>query len=205
MEEQEEPVQNEVTSEDEIDESEAESDEQETTAEEELEELDPLTVAQNEAEDYKDRWLRLAAEFENYKKRTAREFSALVKSASENVISDLLPTLDAVQRALDHKVEEGQSDSESYQEGVRMILEQFPKTLENRGLVEIETVGKPFDPNIHEALMQVESDEHEEGVVTDVVERGYLLGEKVVRHAKVVVSRGLKKEAKGQEVSADGE
>ena len=170
-----------------------------------MEELDPLTVAQNEAEDYKDRWLRLAAEFENYKKRTAREFSALVKSASENVISDLLPTLDAVQRALDHKVEEGQSDSESYQEGVRMILEQFPKTLENRGLVEIETVGKPFDPNIHEALMQVESDEHEEGVVTDVVERGYLLGEKVVRHAKVVVSRGLKKEAKGQEVSADGE
>ena len=205
MEEQEEPLQNEVTSEDKIDESETKSDEQETTAEEELEELDQLTVAQNEVEDYKDRWLRLAAEFENYKKRTAREFSALVKSASENVMSDLLPTLDAVQRAFDHKGGEGQADSESYQEGVRMILEQFPKTLENRGLVEIETVGKPFDPNIHEALMQVESDEHEEGMVTDVVERGYLLGEKVVRHAKVVVSRGLKEEAKGQEVSADGE
>ena len=199
MEEQEEPLQEDATAEEEDEEEEQEADE-----EEEQEELDPMTIAQNEAEEHKDR-LRLAAEFENYKKRTSREFSALVKSASENVMRDLLPTLDAVKRALDHKVEDGQADSDSYHEGVRMILEQFPKTLENRGLLEIETVGKPFDPNLHEALMQVESEEHEEGTITDVVERGYLLGDKVVRHAKVVVSRGLKKEEKDQEVSADGE
>ena len=201
MEEQEEPLQEDATAEEEDEEQE----DQEADEEEEQEELDPLTIAQNEAEEHKDRWLRLAAEFENYKKRTSREFSALVKSASENVMRDLLPTLDAVKRALDHKVEDGQADSDSYHEGVRMILEQFPKTLENRGLLEIETVGKPVDPNLHEALMQVESEEHEEGIITVVVERGYLLGDKVVRHAKVVVSRGLKKEEKDQEVSADGE
>jgi molecular chaperone GrpE len=198
MEEQDEHVQVES-----LDERDVEDKMDEEEAEEEID-LDPLTVARNEAEDYKDRWLRLAAEFENYKKRTAREFSALVKSASENVIRDLLPTLDAVRRALDHKVEEGQPASESYQEGVRMILEQFPKTLENRGLLEIETVGQPFDPNLHEAMMQVESENHDEGIVTDVVERGYMLGDKVVRHAKVVVSQGSSK-TKDREVKSNRE
>ena len=197
MEEQEEPVEVDSLVEEDVEDGEAEEE-----VEEQIE-LDPLTIAQNEAEDYKDRWLRLAAEFENYKKRTAREFSALVSSASENVIRDLLPTLDAVRRALDHKGEEGKPDSESYQEGVRMILEQFPKTLENRGLLEIETVGQPFDPNLHEAMMQVESENHDEGIVTDVVERGYMLGEKVVRHAKVVVSRGSSK-AKDREAKSKG-
>ena len=106
MEEQEEPLQEDATAEEEDEEQE----DQEADEEEEQEERDPLTIAQNEAEEHKDRWLRLAAEFENYKKRTSREFSALVKSASENVMRDLLPTLDAVKRALDHKVEDGQAD-----------------------------------------------------------------------------------------------
>ncbi|MDA0746493.1 MAG: nucleotide exchange factor GrpE [bacterium] len=150
---------------------------------------DPLEEARKEAEAYKDRWLRLAAEFENYKKRTSREFDALVQSASESVIRDLLPVLDAVGRALDHGTE-GNTDSEAYQAGVKMIMEQFPKALFDRGLSEIEAVGQAFDPNYHEALMQVESEEYGEGVVTNVVERGYALGDRVLRHAKVVVSRG---------------
>lgn len=154
---------------------------------------DELTQAQKEAEMYKDRWMRLAAEFENYKKRTAREFEALIQSASEDVIRDLLPILDGVARALAHR-ESGQAETEGYQEGVAMLMEQLPKVLQNRNLKEIETVGQAFDPNIHEALMQMASDSVEAGHVVDVVENGYTLGDKVLRPAKVVVSQGKAEE-----------
>ena len=152
-------------------------------------EITPLFLAREEAEMYKDRWMRLAAEFENYKKRRAREFEALVKSASEDVIRDLLPILDGVGRALAHS-ENGDTESEGFQEGIKMIMEQFPRVLYNRNLKEIETVGKPFDPTVHEALMQMPSDIHDAGIVADEVEKGYSLGDKVLRPAKVVVSQG---------------
>ncbi|MCZ6631799.1 MAG: nucleotide exchange factor GrpE [bacterium] len=171
--------------------------EAEGDVEPEAEEVDELTQAQQEAEAYKDRWMRLAAEFENYKKRKAREFDALVQSASENVIRDLLPILDAVDRALVHS-KDGQTDSEGYLEGVKMIMEQLPKVLHNRNLSEIRPVGESFDPNFHEALMQAPSEEHDVGVVMEVVEIGYQLRDKVLRPAKVVVSQG-KPEAKPQE------
>jgi molecular chaperone GrpE len=154
---------------------------------------DELTLAQKDAEMYKDRWMRLAAEFENYKKRTAREFEALIQSASEDVIRDLLPILDGVARALAHR-ESGQAETEGYQEGVAMLMEQLPKVLKNRNLKEIETVGQPFDPNVHEALMQMASDTVAAGHVVDVVENGYTLGDKVLRPAKVVVSQGKAEE-----------
>ena len=165
--------------------------------EEAEEEVDELSKAQEESELYKDRWMRLAAEFDNYKKRTAREFGMLVQSASEDVIRDLLPILDAVGRALAHS-EEGDTESEGFQEGVKMIMEQFPRVLHNRNLKEIETVGKPFDPNVHEALMQMPSETYDAGIVADVVENGYCLGDKVLRPAKVVVSQG-----KADDVSVD--
>ena len=152
-------------------------------------EITPLFLAREEAEMYKDRWMRLAAEFENYKKRRAREFEALVQSASEDVIRDLLPILDGVGRALAHS-ENGDTESEGFQEGIKMIMEQFPRVLYNRNLKEIETVGKPFDPTVHEALMQMPSDIHDAGIVADEVEKGYSLGDKVLRPAKVVVSQG---------------
>ena len=176
-----------------VDQEASEEDAENTVEMPEAEPEDELTKAQNEAEMHKDRWMRLAAEFENYKKRTAREFEALIQSASEDVIRDLLPILDGVGRALAHK-EEGQADTEGYQEGVTMLMEQFPKVLENRNLKEIETVGQPFDPNVHEALMQAPSDTIDAGHVTNVVERGYMLGEKVLRPAKVVVSLGKAEE-----------
>ncbi len=161
----------------------------ETEAEEpEALEEDSLTVATREAEEHKDRWMRLAAEFDNYKKRTSREIQSLIDSANEALVRDLLPTIDSVSRALDHA--EGDEDSESFKSGVRMIMTDFSKVLEGRGLTEIDALGKPFDPNDHEALMQVASEEYEAGVVANVVEKGYRLGSKVVRHAKVVVSTG---------------
>ncbi len=152
-------------------------------------EATPLFLAREEAEMYKDRWMRLAAEFENYKKRRAREFEILVQSASEDVIRDLLPILDGVGRALAHS-ENGDAESEGFQEGIKMIMEQFPRVLYNRNLKEIETVGKPFDPTVHEALMQMPSEIYDAGIVSDEIEKGYSLGDKVLRPAKVVVSQG---------------
>jgi molecular chaperone GrpE len=159
------------------------------------EDADPLTQALREAVEYKDKWLRLAAEFENYKKRVARDYDSLVTSAAEGLIRQLLPTLDAVGRALDHS-ENGDGDSEGYQEGVRMIMEQFPKVMEGRGLTEIEALGQVFDPHVHEALMQMPTETFEAGLVSEVVERGYKLGDKVLRPSKVVVSLGPPQEDK---------
>ena len=143
--------------------------------------------AESVAEMYKDRWVRLAAEFDNYKKRTLRERETLIRSANESLIRDLLPVVDSVDRANAHA--DGDTDSEAFKEGIRMIMEEMPKILESRGLKEIEAAGLPFDPNLHEALMQVESD-HEAGTVAGVIERGYCLADRVLRHAKVVVSAG---------------
>ena len=185
------------------DEVNGEETQEETTdaeASEEVEAPDPLAEALRESEQYKDRWLRLVAEFDNYKKRRSREFDALVQSASENLIRELLPVLDSVARALDHRAD-GEEDSEGFKQGVTMIMEQFPKVLQRRGLSEIEAAGQPFDPNFHEALMQMSSDEHAEGLVMAVVERGYRLGDKVIRPAKVVVSGG----SAGEEPESDEE
>lgn len=156
---------------------------------EEDQELDELVEAQKEAEAYKDRWVRLVAEFENYKKRMAKEFSALIKSASEDLIRDLLPILDAVDRALYHRGD-GQTDSEEFRQGIKMIMEELPRTLQGRNLSEIDAEGKKFDPNFHEALMQVDSADYDAEMVAEVIEKGYRLGDKVIRPAKVTVSRG---------------
>ncbi|HCK12144.1 nucleotide exchange factor GrpE [bacterium] len=142
---------------------------------------------EGDAEVYKDRWVRLAAEFDNYKKRTLRERDALIQSANEGLIRDLLPIVDSVDRACTHA--DGNSESDAFKEGVRMIMEELPKILLSRGLEEIDASGQSFDPNLHEALMQVVS-EHEAGTIAEVIERGYRLGDRVLRHAKVVVSQG---------------
>lgn len=176
-------------------------------------EQDPSEApADDETEDeagadvYKDRWVRLAAEFDNYKKRTLREREALIQSANEGLIRDLLPVVDSVDRANAHA--DGDTDSEAFKEGVRMIMEEMPKILQNRGLKEIDAAGQPFDPNLHEALMQVAS-EQEAGTVAEVIERGYCLGDRVLRHAKVVVSQGPADVSQGPaesgNASADGD
>ena len=170
------------------DEDEAAAGETEEEEEGAREEEDPLIVANREAEAHKDRWMRLAAEFDNYKKRTSREMQSLIESANVALIRDLLPTVDSVSRALDHADED--DGSESFQTGVRMIMTDFSKVLEGRGVSEIDALGQPFDPNDHEALMQAPSEEYEAGIVANVIEKGYRLGSKVLRHAKVVVSTG---------------
>ncbi len=188
----------------EVNDEETQEETAEAEAPAEVETPDPLAEALRESEEHRDRWLRLAAEFDNYKKRRSREFDALVQSASENLIRELLPVLDSVARALDHRAD-GEDDSEGYKQGVAMIMEQFPKVLERRGLSEIEAAGRPFDPNFHEALMQMSSDQHAEGLVMAVVERGYRMGDRVIRPAKVVVSGGSAEEEPASEEEGEEE
>ncbi len=135
-----------------------------------------------------DKLLRTAAEFDNYKKRIARNYEDMLRQANENIICELLEIMDNFERAMQH----GNDGSEGtgFREGVELIFNQLKTLLEKYNVTPIEAVGKTFDPNLHEALMQIESDEHPEGVVAVEVSRGYKQGDRVIRHAKVGVSKG---------------
>ena len=141
-----------------------------------------------EVEDYHDRYLRLAAEFDNFRKRSAREFGNLVIAAERDLIGDLTEVLDNFERALnaDHKGE----SAEEFAKGVALIRDQLWDVLGRRGLKRMEALGSPFDPEAHDALLRMPSEEYDEGVVAQEVSPGYRLGEKVLRHAKVIVSQG---------------
>ena len=136
---------------------------------------------------YKDRWVRLAAEFDNYKKRTGREFTALVKNAGESLITELLPILDNMGRAL--QAPQTSEETRSFAEGFEMIRQQLTEKLEKAGMKEIAAEGEVFDPTRHEAVMAVENEDHPADTVINVVEKGYTLNEKVLRAAKVIVTR----------------
>lgn len=140
-----------------------------------------------EVQHYKDRWVRLAAEFDNYKKRTSREFGTLVKNAGETLITELLPILDNMERAL--QAQQTSDETRSFAQGFEMIHQQFQEKLEKVGMQEIMADGEPFDPTRHEAVMAIESGEHPADTVVNTVEKGYLLNEKVIRAAKVIVTR----------------
>lgn len=139
-------------------------------------------------EDWKDKYLRLAAEFDNFRKRSAREFGDLVRNAERDLISDLTEVFDDFVRALeaDHKGE----SAEHFVKGVAQIRSKFWNVLERRGLERLSTIGKPFSPEEHDALLRMPSEEYDEGVVMREISPGYKLGGKILRHAKVVVSEG---------------
>jgi molecular chaperone GrpE len=143
----------------------------------------PGTAEPSQAPPEDDRLLRLAADFENYKKRAARERHEYVQLANERLIAELIPILDDLERALSaaEEHEEGQLE-----EGVRLVHRSLAGLLERHGLSPIATEGK-FDPHVHEALLSQPS-EADEGSVIDVVQKGYKLGERVVRPARVVVA-----------------
>ena len=172
--------------------AEAEVEEQDERAEEGVEEKEEeqesaLEKAKAEAAQHHDRWMRLAAEFENFRKRSSRQFAELVQSANERLVAQLLPVLDNFERALDHQGDE--ETLESFRKGVEMIFGQLQNVLETEGLKPLDSVGKPFDPDVHDAMMQIESKEHESGTIVEEVEKGYTLNDRVLRHAKVVVSK----------------
>lgn len=151
------------------------------------EELSDFEKLEIELAESKDKFLRLYSEFENFRRRNAKERLELVKTASEEVISDLLPVMDDFERA--EKSFEDQSENEGLKEGFSLIKNKFEKTLNNKGLKAMDNEpGIEFDPEIHEAITKIPApDEKLKGKVVDVVEKGYLLNDKVIRFAKVVI------------------
>ncbi|WP_339157400.1 nucleotide exchange factor GrpE [Paenibacillus sp. FSL W8-0186] len=139
-----------------------------------------------ELEEQQQRLLRAQADFDNFRRRTQKEKEELGKYASAKLITELLPVIDNFERAI-ASGEQG-TDVSSYAKGVEMIFRQLEGVLGNEGLKAMETVGEPFNPEFHQAIMQVESDEHEEGIVVEEVQKGYMLKDKVIRPAMVKVS-----------------
>jgi molecular chaperone GrpE len=138
-----------------------------------------------ELQELQNRLLRASADFDNFRKRARQEKEDLSKFATLRLVQEILPVLDNFQLALTAD----NADAESLKKGVDMVFRQFQTTLEREGVTAINAVGQPFDPNYHEAVMQVESDEHESGVVVEELRKGYMLHDKVVRPAMVKVSR----------------
>ena len=153
---------------------------------EDKEETDPLTIVQEEAEKWKDKYIRLAAEFDNYKKRTLKEKSELILNGSEKTISTILPILDDFERALADKTE----DPKTIKEGFDLIFKKFLKALETLGVNKIETDDTDFNVDYHEAIAMVPGiGDDKKGKVIDCVQTGYKLNDKVIRHAKVAVGQ----------------
>ncbi len=138
------------------------------------------------AETY-EKYLRALADLENYKKRAAKEKQDTIKYGNENLIKDLLPLIDGIDRALD--CAEKSDDFEVFREGLKMLQDQLCCCLQKHGVEEIDAEGQSFDPNIHEALMQVESNDHEANQVVTQLEKGYLLNGRLIRPAKVCVCK----------------
>ncbi|MDF2566556.1 MAG: GrpE protein [Oscillospiraceae bacterium] len=147
------------------------------------ENLDPIKALEEENAGLKDKLLRQMAEFENFRKRTAKEKQELFADATVSCLGDIIGVIDNFERALEYE----SSDSE-FKKGVEMIFNQFKDSLTKIGVTEIEAMGNPFDPRLHNAVNQIEDENFGENTVCQVFQKGYLLGEKVIRHAMVVVA-----------------
>ncbi len=143
---------------------------------------------EQEKEQLRDQALRKMAEFDNYKRRTEKEFLSILQNASESLIVELLPVLDDFERFLDHAKKESENN-QSMLEGVELIYKKLSTILEKQGLKKMETIGQEFDPEKHQALMQVESEEHESGHIVEEHLKGYTLNDKVIRHSQVLVAK----------------
>ena len=141
-----------------------------------------------ELAELKDKYLRLAAEFDNYKRRTAKERQDLFKTANQELMQVLLPVIDDFERARNHT--QSSEDVTVVRESLDILYNKLLKTLQQKGLTSMETKGGAFDPDLHEAITQIPAPSEElKGKVVDEVEKGYYLGDKVIRHAKVVLGQ----------------
>lgn len=145
-----------------------------------------LIQAKAKANEHYEHLLRLQADFDNYRKRTQKEKAEIIKYASERIVGELLPVLDNFDRAL--SAAQVKPDFSAFSQGVEMILRQLQTALSKEGLKAIEAVGQQFDPNLHDAVLRVESEEHPENTVVDELQKGYYLKEKVIRPSMVKVS-----------------
>ena len=146
---------------------------------------DELALAKKQVDEYKNLAMYLRADLENYKKRTAREREEYVKNANESLILELLDVYENLERA----VETARKADDSMAKGLEMIYANLKSVLEKHGLKPIKAVGEKFDPFLHEAILQEVDDDHEEDTVLEEIQRGYTLNMKVIRYAKVKVSK----------------
>ena len=137
--------------------------------------------------DLNNKYLRLYSEFENFRKRTAKEKLDIIKNAGGDVVRDMLSVMDDFERAI--KANADVDDSKALKDGFELIHNKFKKTLESKGLKEIKAMGETFDVDIHEAITQIPADKKNKGKVVDVVEKGYYLNDTVLRYSKVVVGQ----------------
>ena len=161
---------------------------EESTDKEQEEEKDPLTVANEQIEELKDKYLRTVAEFDNYRKRTLKEKTELILNGGEKAITAILPVLDDMERAIANGKKT--DDPQVLREGIELIFAKLQKTLEGLGVSIIETADADFDTDVHEAIAMVPGmGDDKKGKVLDCVQTGYKLNDKVIRHAKVAVGQ----------------
>ena len=154
-----------------------------------------------------DKYLRLAAEFENFRRRTLKERQDLLNYATENLIKELLSTVDNLERALGHASQQAQegSEGEKLKEGVELTYRSLLQALEQVGVRAVEAVDQSFDPKVHEALRQVPSEKHEPGTVIEVYQKGYLLKDRLLRPSLVAVSGPAEKDSETDSRATRGE
>lgn len=147
-----------------------------------------VELMEAELAESKDKFIRLYAEFDNYKKRTVRERLDLIKTAGSEMIADLLPVLDDFDRA--KKSAEDENSNEVFSEGVALVYNKIYGILKNKGLEAMETNGEDFDPELHEAITEIPAPaDNLKGKILDTIEKGYTLNSKIIRHAKVIVGK----------------
>ena len=157
---------------------------------------DPLALAQAEAARMKDAWIRSAADFDNFRKRTRKEVEEARRNGREDLLRAVLPVFDNLERAMQSA--QRSSDVKAMTEGLAMVQRQFVDALGREGIARVATVGKAFDPGVHEAIQQVETADHPAGTIIAEVQPGYTQGERLLRAAMVVVARPKPTDADGE-------
>ncbi|MCF7811793.1 nucleotide exchange factor GrpE [bacterium] len=162
---------------------------------EDLKVEDVILELKDQIQQEQDKRVRLLAEYDNYRKRTQNEFAHLITSANARLIKQLLPVLDDFDRLFDHNNKD--IDDSSIVQGVEMIYRKLQSAMEAEGLKAINAIDSPFDAELHEAVAEIENNERPAGTVINEIEKGYLLGSNIIRHAKVVVSKEMMKKTEG--------
>ncbi len=159
-----------------------------------------LEEVKKQADENYDRYLRAVAELDNFRKRSVREKAEAIKYGNENLLRDILPLLDGIDRALQHA--DNSRDFDAFKDGLQMLRGQFFGCLKKYGVEQIDSLEKDFDPNLHEAVMQVDSDQFDDNKIVDEFEKGYMLNGRLLRPAKVSV---CKKSSSGCEDKKESE
>lgn len=173
------------------------------TSQAEDDSLDPLAAAQAEVAQLKDKLLRTAADFDNFRKRSRREVTDAEKKGRDSLLKELLPVFDNLERAGSHaqgsqsQGSETEASIKALADGIDLVIRQFRDTLSRLGVERIETVGQPFDPALHEAIQHLETSDYEPGSIAAEVQPGYREGDRLVRAALVVVAKSPSGQASG--------